>query len=204
MNVSAQKVVANTLNAAKSTGPRTEEGKKVCSRNATTFGMFVSDVCLEQEDEAEIGQLLAEYTGMYKPVNVAERELVHDITLAAMRKRRLARIEVGLFAAEQRAQTRHEASEQMTAAFVIKESTYNSLFRAQAAAERSYKRAYDALEKIRDRKGWVFREAPEIVQIEKVDKHAPRPPEPVAIKVTSLQNEAKPQSATPAPQPKIV
>ena len=49
-SVSDAKRRANRRNARKSTGPRTEEGKRRSSRNATTHGIFCRDLVLPGED----------------------------------------------------------------------------------------------------------------------------------------------------------
>src|SRR4051794_5646293 len=52
--VSDKKCAANRRNAGKSTGPRTDAGKLVSSRNAVTHGLFCRDLVLPGEDDAEL------------------------------------------------------------------------------------------------------------------------------------------------------
>ena len=48
--VSEKKLAANRLNAQKSTGPKTDEGKAKSARNATTHGLFCRDVVIKGEE----------------------------------------------------------------------------------------------------------------------------------------------------------
>jgi hypothetical protein len=50
-SISKKKLAANRRNAQRSTGPRTETGKRTSSTNARTHGLFCSDLVLEGEDE---------------------------------------------------------------------------------------------------------------------------------------------------------
>src|SRR5690349_20676547 len=49
--LSDRKLAANRANARKSTGPRTPQGKRASSRNATTHGIFCNELCLPGENE---------------------------------------------------------------------------------------------------------------------------------------------------------
>ena len=53
---SQAKIQANRRNAEKSTGPKTEEGKAVVSRNAVTHGLTSRYDVLSCEDPAEYEQ----------------------------------------------------------------------------------------------------------------------------------------------------
>ena len=54
--ISQRKLEANRRNALKSTGPRTEAGKRICSMNAVKHGLFSSrhvvPKCLEEPFQA--------------------------------------------------------------------------------------------------------------------------------------------------------
>jgi len=60
MSTHAQ-VTANQQNAARSTGPRTPEGKAVSARNATRHGLTSGFRILPSEDPEAYHQLLADY-----------------------------------------------------------------------------------------------------------------------------------------------
>ena len=52
--------VANRANAAKSTGPKTSEGKAIVRANAVSHGLTATTVLMEGEDAAEINTLTEE------------------------------------------------------------------------------------------------------------------------------------------------
>ena len=61
-------VAANRLNALKSTGPRTEEGKAVSRYNALTHGLLASDVVLRDENRVDFDKF-RDQLGSSLPVN---------------------------------------------------------------------------------------------------------------------------------------
>lgn len=94
--VSARKLAANRANAAKSTGPRTPEGKARVSRNAITHGLYARDVVLtEDENETpEAFQTLCDALARdIQPANTIENLLVERLAIAHWRLRRLYRHE---------------------------------------------------------------------------------------------------------------
>ena len=89
----------NTDTAANSTGPKTDEGKRIAARNATTHGLFARDVVLPHlgEDPAGYEALLAELTAQLKPTNLLEQHYAEKIAAASWRLRRLHRWQAQLF-----------------------------------------------------------------------------------------------------------
>ena len=91
---------AHTLSSsAKPTGPRTERGKAVAARNATTHGLFARDIVLPclGEDPDGYQQILDELNAQLKPKNLLERHYVEKIAAASWRLRRLHRWQAQLF-----------------------------------------------------------------------------------------------------------
>ena len=50
---SEKQILANRANCLKSTGPRTEEGKHIASRNSITHGLLADDILIRGEDTAK-------------------------------------------------------------------------------------------------------------------------------------------------------
>ncbi|MEJ2702101.1 MAG: hypothetical protein P8Z79_06625, partial [Sedimentisphaerales bacterium] len=50
-------IKANRLNACKSTGPRTAEGKATVAKNATKHGLFTQDNVVISENQAQFDAL---------------------------------------------------------------------------------------------------------------------------------------------------
>jgi len=90
---------ANAQNAQLSTGPLTQEGKAVVSRNAVKHGIFAKDLVINagdgREDELEYLELLAELNIDFCPVGRMEKILVEKIAVNYWRLRRLIRYETG-------------------------------------------------------------------------------------------------------------
>jgi hypothetical protein len=72
-NMSPQQLAANRANAARSTGPRTAQGKAASSRNARKHGFTATAFhVVRLEDLDEIANLRADLVAAYKPVNSEE------------------------------------------------------------------------------------------------------------------------------------
>src|SRR6478752_2477062 len=68
---------ANRLNAQKSTGPRTEEGKQRASLNATRHGLTAQILTLTPEGLKALQVLIGDFEKQYQPANTQEKHLVH-------------------------------------------------------------------------------------------------------------------------------
>jgi hypothetical protein len=78
MTISAAKLEANRRNAAKSTGPRSEGGKRVSSRNAVTHGLRAETLVLGEEDPQELEVRRAAWRDCLLPADDVEQRLVDD------------------------------------------------------------------------------------------------------------------------------
>jgi hypothetical protein len=98
--ISQRKLEANRLNAQRSTGPRTEEGKSHSRRNALRHGILTSAVLITKglgaEDAAEFGELLGGLRRDLAPAGALEELLVEKIALCFWRQNRALRCEAGL------------------------------------------------------------------------------------------------------------
>ena len=111
--ISERKIQANRNNSRRSTGPRTERGKRAASRNAVKYGFFAREVVITDgngaesvEEFRELGQTLWEH---YLPVGIVEQFLVEKILSCCWRGARVLRCENG----EIRKQTDSFAMEQI-------------------------------------------------------------------------------------------
>ncbi len=100
MKTSDKQIAANRKNAAKSTGPVTDAGKQIASRNALKHGLLAREVIITDgegaEDTAEFEALLADFQAHYDPQGPMEAILVEKIAVAHWRLRRAHRHETGL------------------------------------------------------------------------------------------------------------
>ena len=76
--VSEARLIANALNAKKSTGPRTEAGKRRSSMNAIKHGMTSRFAMLPDEDPAGFERRLFEWHHEFGPQTESERVRVED------------------------------------------------------------------------------------------------------------------------------
>jgi len=72
-------VLANHENSKLSTGPRTEEGKAVSSRNHLVHGLSSADPVLPTEDRNLFNELLEQYKLDWTPETTNDEFLVHRL-----------------------------------------------------------------------------------------------------------------------------
>jgi hypothetical protein len=95
----SKRAFANRENARKSTGPRSEEGKRVSSANALDWGFWSEKALIAGEGEAEFAKVRASLLASMNPEGGLESLLAERITLLAWRwLQRVPRVEAELFA----------------------------------------------------------------------------------------------------------
>jgi hypothetical protein len=89
---------ANRRNALKSSGPRTDAGKQISSRNSFKLGIHVSDAALfdDSETAADLEHTFTEYLDSLKPINALERDQLEELAICKVHMRRLVRLGTGL------------------------------------------------------------------------------------------------------------
>jgi hypothetical protein len=85
MSASEARTRANQQNAARSTGPRTAEGKEKSRANSFKHGMTGEGVVLSNEDAAEVERRLAAFESELKPSGEVGRALVRRAALLSVR-----------------------------------------------------------------------------------------------------------------------
>jgi hypothetical protein len=94
---SLRQIAANRRNAAKSTGPRTDEGKYRSRSNAVRHGLSAETVIGALEDAEDYKAFEAAIAADYDAQSAVERELVLRLAGVLWRLRRATAIEAGLF-----------------------------------------------------------------------------------------------------------
>ncbi|MGB9396955.1 MAG: hypothetical protein WCB32_19455 [Pseudolabrys sp.] len=94
---SLKQIEANRLNALKSTGPRTEEGKRSSRCNAIRHGLTAETVISDLEDRHDYEAFEAAVISDYDAESAVERELVLRLASVLWRLRRATGIETALF-----------------------------------------------------------------------------------------------------------
>ena len=90
---SEARINANRLNAQKSTGPRTAEGKAVVSQNAVKHGLSGECDVIRGEEQEEFDQYREEMFWELNPLGVMQCRLVERIVSLAWRLRRAERLQ---------------------------------------------------------------------------------------------------------------
>jgi len=90
---SEARINANRLNAQKSTGPRTAQGKAVVSQNAVKHGLLAQADVIRGEDREEFEQYREELFWELNPLGTMESRLAERIVSLAWRLRRAERLQ---------------------------------------------------------------------------------------------------------------
>ena len=93
----ASQIAANRLNAQKSTGPRTVEGKTASSMNALKHGIDAASPLIPGEDPALYERIAADYRRQIQPEDVLEEYQVETLIDSDWQRRRLKRIQASLY-----------------------------------------------------------------------------------------------------------
>jgi hypothetical protein len=96
--VSDQQRAANRANAARSTGPRTPQGKARSAQNARKHGFTASSFAVVRlEDLQDVEHLMDDLVAAWQPVNSQELFALERMAIAQQTLLRAARLESGLF-----------------------------------------------------------------------------------------------------------
>jgi hypothetical protein len=93
---SPKQIKANQLNAAKSTGPKSVEGKAIVAKNAVKHGLLAAETVLPWENVKNLDDLQNDLLSVLKPEGALETLLVDRIISITWRLQRAGRIETGI------------------------------------------------------------------------------------------------------------
>src|SRR4051812_42014287 len=96
MSTPAQ-IRANRLNAKRSTGPSTAEGKARVAQNGIKHGLTAAQTVLSHESTDDYYELLAVLIEEYEPINTREALCVERIARHHWRLLRAGRVETAMF-----------------------------------------------------------------------------------------------------------
>ena len=144
---------ANRLNALKSTGPRSAEGKAATRFNALKHGIDAGSLLVPGEDSAEFEELRAAYYEQFQPCGPVETALLDTIVRCDWNQRRYARIEAEvirtLVAAMEPSDSAIGAAFHQDAAGA---NALQKLFRRQQAAQRDWRQAIAELHRLQEQR----------------------------------------------------
>ena len=95
---SQAQVTANRLNAEKSTGPRTLEGKSNSSMNAVDHGFYSKAFVVREDERDDFEKLSRQLREDVEPIDTAGEEFFQQILHASWNLFRLRRIENEIYA----------------------------------------------------------------------------------------------------------
>ena len=216
--VSPRQLAANRANAARSTGPRTPEGKARSSQNARRHGFAASDYSVVRlEDLEAVARLKDDLVAAWQPVNSQELFAIERIALAQHALLRAARLESGLFTTclnealdrtgnpivpmtedlvgdleVTRAQNRNYALAEGFRRIARDGNSWTLFLRYQAQTERLYRRAIEEFERLKD----LRHELP----IEPISDPQPEE-EPIPSNPPETNPIGPPDATLPAPRP---
>ena len=147
----AAQIIANQTNAARSTGPKTPEGKSAAARNSTKHGLSGAFTILPHEDQEEFDILLICLRDEFRPANQHESFLVEQMAQSRWRLSRAQRLETAAFEQMLTGDESAGDPDSRIAANLLKggDRALATLQRYAAAAERSYYKAHAELLKSR-------------------------------------------------------
>jgi hypothetical protein len=99
-----KKVAANKANAAKSTGPQTEEGKERVAQNGAIHGLRAKSVVAPWEDKEEFDRFAEEMLACLGPADPLEKLMAERIVAEGWRVRRAVAYEAQILATELKSQ----------------------------------------------------------------------------------------------------
>src|SRR6266567_8235252 len=105
---SQRQIDANRLNAQKSTGPSTPEGRAAVSLNSLKYGLYAETLILPGEDPAAFEALLDRLDAEHEPATPTEEAFVSQIAMATWRRARIQRMEVAFYKSEHKAYIGHD------------------------------------------------------------------------------------------------
>ena len=146
-----QQIEANRLNAQKSTGPRSAQGKTAVRFNALKSGIDAQSQVIPGEDPAALALLAAEYYDRYQPATPEVRALVDTLVTAEWLQRRFRALEAQLWQYNIHGLYRPAAGLEVAQVYDCGNQVFNRLQRRIDATERIYHRTLAALQKIESR-----------------------------------------------------
>src|ERR1700686_1622936 len=183
-----KQTAANRLNAQKSTGPKTREGRAAVRLNGVTHGLTAETIVLKGESEADFTNLLGSLEAEHDPGTPTEEALVVQLAMATWRLRRLYHQEAGFYTCQLQSlvgmqkDLNLDDAGRMGHAAAWSESTLTLFNRQEGRLERTFYRALHELQRLRKEReanlGSVCQPTPEPAVVTSTDVSADPPHNP--------------------------
>ncbi len=195
-----KQTAANRLNAKKSTGPRTPEGRAAVRLNGVTHGLTAKTLVLKGESEDDFKALFEALEAEHQPTTPTEETLVADLAMATWRRRRLYNMEAGFYSVRMKNEAAYAAPQNLDDSGLLGKVASNSgdtmalIGRQEARLERTYFKALHELQRLREEReaklASVSQSAPAEPIAEPIDAQAsqktngiPSPVEPIVTAI---------------------
>ena len=201
-----KQTAANRLNAQKSTGPRTPEGRAAVRLNGVKHGLTAETLVLKGESQADFTGLLESLEAEHAPTTPSEEALVVQLAMATWRLRRLYHQEAGFYTyrikslADIGKDRKLDDAGQMARAVEWDEKTLHLFSRQEGRLERTFYRALHELQRLRKEReanlGSVCQTTPDAAN---TDVTADPPPNPSVSQ--GVEPPEMPSDQPPSPPP---
>src|SRR5215831_1569661 len=144
-----KQIQANRLNAKKSTGPRSVEGKAKSRFNALKSGTDAQSAVIPDEDPVKFQELADEYYARFQPENPEERDLLDTLITAVWQLLRLRRVETRIWTTRMN-ETRMSKPVKWTLSetYSMNDTLFQSLQSRMNAAESTFRRCLQDLQRL--------------------------------------------------------
>ncbi len=216
---SQAQIDANRLNAQKSTGPRTPEGRAAVRLNGVTHGLTASTLVLQGESESDFHAIFDSLEAEHQPTTPTEELLVSQLAMASWRLRRLYHMEAGFICVRlidlaDTIKGKYKELDPGDRQAIVADrdaqgpNTLANLSRLEARIERSFYRALHELQRLRKEREAKLALVSQITPAENVHtapsqetNDMPPPPEPIVTTKIPHQvvNQPLPSNLLPPP-----
>ena len=155
----AAQIAANRINAQKSTGPKTPEGKEAVRLNGLKHGLASDILVLPGESESDFHNLLDSLEAEHQPATATEVILVRQMAMASWRLQRIVHMEAAQYRLSRtqlqdfyKSYYDDQLTEPERQAIVFERESGNTLIafsRYEGRLERSFHKSLTALQRLR-------------------------------------------------------
>jgi hypothetical protein len=194
---------ANRLNAQKSTGPKTPEGRAAVRLNGVKHGLTAETIVLKGESQADFTNMLESFEAEHAPTTPTEEALVVQLALANWRLRRLYHQEAGFYTCQLQSlvgmqkDLKLDDAGRMGHAAAWSESTLTLFNRQEGRLERSFYRALHELQRLRKEREANLASVCQTPEVEDVGQVPDLP----SSETNDIQPPPDPEVTNPDPPP---
>ncbi len=152
---SVKRATANRANAQKSTGPKTEQGKAVCSQNSFKHGLYSKAIIIPGEDPAKFEALRSDLAAEHRPIGLTEELLVDELAQHYWRMKRYRSLEAQMYKSQGLNEGGGTAIDTGNLVRCIDLGLFTSIQRALNSAERSFYKSLKTLRELQKTRGFV-------------------------------------------------